>query len=219
VRPIAATHFVAVEDQLRATDTDQGRARGQIAGYLAKYATKDTEVLAQLRPGLDIFALVTMPMPEHVRRLAVCAWLQARAYQARDERHLRARRWVHQFGYGGHYLTKSRRYSVTFGKLRQARRDWHLHRRRQQRARDAERRVDELVQVDAVDRLDAHDVDDSAADPDRFVLAVQWRLDGIGWRTVGDALLAQTARQQALNARAEARAQRATERALEPWID
>jgi hypothetical protein len=51
------------------------------------------------------------------------------------------------------------------------------------------------------------------------VLAVQWRLDGIGWRTVGDALLAHTARQQALNARDEARTQRAAEGALEPWID
>jgi hypothetical protein len=51
------------------------------------------------------------------------------------------------------------------------------------------------------------------------VLAVQWRLDGIGWRTVGDAVLAQTARQQGLNARDEARAQRAAERVLEPWID
>lgn len=48
---------------------------------------------------------------------------------------------------------------------------------------------------------------------------MQWRLDGIGWRTVGDALLAQTARQQALDARDEARAQRAAERALEAWID
>jgi hypothetical protein len=220
VRPIHPTHLVAVEDQLRAADQDhQGLSRGQIAGYLAKYATKDTEVLAQLCPNLDIYALSTLRMPAHVRRLAVCAWLQARAYQARDERHARLRRWTHQFGYGGHYLTKSRRYSTTFTRLRQARRDWHLTRQRAVRAQHAERRITKLVHTEPVEHVQGDDHTDSAADPERFVLAVQWRLDGIGWRTVGDALLAQTARRQALNARDEAREQRAAERELEAWID
>ena len=36
------------------------------------------------------------------------------------------RAWAHMLGYGGHFLTKSRRYSVTFGQLRTARAD---HRR------------------------------------------------------------------------------------------
>lgn len=79
---------MAVEDQLRATDTEAtGLSRGQIAGYLANYATKDTEVLAQLRPNLDIWALCTLPMPAHARRLAVCAWLQARAWLNRSDEH------------------------------------------------------------------------------------------------------------------------------------
>ena len=33
------------------------------------------------------------------------------------------RRWAHQFGYGGHCFTKSRRYSTTFKALREARAD------------------------------------------------------------------------------------------------
>jgi Replication initiator protein, pSAM2 len=33
----------------------------------------------------------------------------------------RFRTWAHMLGYGGHFLTKSRRYSVTFGQLRRAR--------------------------------------------------------------------------------------------------
>ena len=37
-------------------------------------------------------------------------------------------KWAHMLGYGGHFLTKSRRYSVTFGQLRQARTD---HRKQQ----------------------------------------------------------------------------------------
>jgi hypothetical protein len=112
-----------------------------------------------------------------------------------------------------------RRYSVTFGRLRQARRDWHLTRRPATRARDAERRITTLAHTEPVEHVQGDDHTDSATDQERFALVVQWRLDGIGWRTVGDALLAQTARTQALNARAEARAQRAAERALEPWID
>ena len=35
------------------------------------------------------------------------------------------RRWAHQFGYGGHTLTKSRNYSVTFAALRSARTNWY----------------------------------------------------------------------------------------------
>ena len=40
----------------------------------------------------------------------------------------RFRQWAHMLGYGGHFLTKSRRYSVTFGHLRVAR---TAHRRAQ----------------------------------------------------------------------------------------
>jgi hypothetical protein len=39
----------------------------------------------------------------------------------------RACKWAHMLGYGGHFLTKSRRYSVTFSQLRQARTE---HRKR-----------------------------------------------------------------------------------------
>ena len=45
------------------------------------------------------------------------------------------RQWAHRLGYGGHFLTKSRRYSVTFGQLRAARTSY----RRAQRHPDGER--------------------------------------------------------------------------------
>jgi hypothetical protein len=47
----------------------------------------------------------------------------------------RCRAWAHMLGYGGHFLTKSRRYSVTFGQLRAARTDH----RRASRPTDADR--------------------------------------------------------------------------------
>ena len=49
--------------------------------------------------------------PAHYRRLITTAWQLGTRYRA----------WAHMLGYGGHFLTKSRRYSVTFGQLRAAR--------------------------------------------------------------------------------------------------
>ena len=47
----------------------------------------------------------------HYRRMITTAWQLG----------TRCRAWAHMLGYGGHFLTKSRRYSVTFGQLRSAR--------------------------------------------------------------------------------------------------
>jgi len=47
----------------------------------------------------------------------------------------RCQAWAHMLGYGGHFLTKSRRYSVTFGQLRAAR----AEHRRALRPPDADR--------------------------------------------------------------------------------
>jgi hypothetical protein len=95
---------------------------GKAAGYIAKYATKATEVVT----GGVLFArvrgqreLADLDAPLHAKRLAEAAW------NVGDVRGLEgARRWAHQFGYGGHTLTKSRDYSVTFGALREARLAW-----------------------------------------------------------------------------------------------
>src|SRR5581483_1082121 len=49
--------------------------------------------------------------PAHYRRMITTAWQLGS----------KPRAWAHMLGYGGHFLTKSRRYSVTFGQLRAAR--------------------------------------------------------------------------------------------------
>jgi hypothetical protein len=95
---------------------------GRAAGYIAKYATKATEVAAdglllpRLRTASDV---VNLRAPPHAKRLVEAAWLVG------GEKGLRgARRWAHQFGYGGHTLTKSHDYSITFAALRGARAAW-----------------------------------------------------------------------------------------------
>ena len=67
----------------------------------------------RIRTALELGSL---RCPPHYRRLIETAWT------------LGYTQWAHCLGYGGHFLTKSRRFSVTFGQLRTARRD---HRRAQ----------------------------------------------------------------------------------------
>ena len=66
---------------------------------------------------------------EHARRLITGAW-HAGA-QGCDAK--RMRRWAHQFGFGGHCFTKSRRFSTTFKALREARAGHAAARRPQSR--------------------------------------------------------------------------------------
>lgn len=95
---------------------------GRAAGYIAKYATKATEGVAggtlipRVRTRREIASL---RLPEHAKRLVDAAWRAGRASGLDG-----ARRWAHQFGYGGHTLTKSRDYSVTFTVLRATRAAW-----------------------------------------------------------------------------------------------
>jgi hypothetical protein len=106
-----------------------------VANYIAKYATKTAGA-----PGLPAYRLRTalevqaLRCPPHHRRLIETAW--ALGYD----------QWAHCLGYGGHFLTKSRRFSVTFGQLRAAR----TEHRRAQRHPDGQldpwgREVDETI--------------------------------------------------------------------------
>src|SRR5207302_905651 len=92
---------------------DQLRLRFvKVADYLAKYATKTLTApglpSCRLRGDADIERL---RCSAHYRRLITTAWQLGTRFRA----------WAHMLGYGGHFLTKSRRYSVTFGQLRAAR--------------------------------------------------------------------------------------------------
>ena len=116
VRPIAA--FGAGE---RLTST-------AVAGYIAKYATKGAEaagaVDGRIRRATD---LVMLPVRDHtLRMIGTCWWLGGLP----SFEPLRLREWAHMLGYGGHFSSKSRRYSTTLTALRQVRAD---HRAEQQR--------------------------------------------------------------------------------------
>ena len=111
--------------------TGQPLSSDAVANYIAKYATKTLTA-----PGVPdtrirhAFEISSLRCSAHYRAMITTAW------QLGSNRHdPRFRQWAHMLGYGGHFLTKSRRYSVTFGQLRAARTDY----RRTQRHPDGER--------------------------------------------------------------------------------
>ena len=82
-----------------------------VAAYLAKYSTKGTEVTGhaskRLTPAtVDLYANAT---GTHAERLIHACWRLGR-----NPGYASLRRWAHMLGFGGHFLTKARHYSVTF---------------------------------------------------------------------------------------------------------
>ena len=111
---------------IRQTSTLPGTGKAlsahAVANYIAKYATK-----AVGAPGLpdrpvcsaaDIDALACS---EHYKQLITATWALGKDPAAAA---LGLNRWTHTLGYRGHFLTKSRQYSVTFTALRRARIDY-----------------------------------------------------------------------------------------------
>jgi replication initiator protein RepSA len=87
-----------------------------VANYIAKYATKTLTAPGvpdtRIRHASEITGL---RCSAHYRAMITTAW-QLGSRRATGQP--RFRQWAHMLGYGGHFLTKSRRYSVTFGHLR-----------------------------------------------------------------------------------------------------
>jgi hypothetical protein len=166
------------ELEVRRLNTEE---RGKVAGYLAKYATKSTEQAGGVLHRVSEHAVDGLAVSEHVR-----AYLRA-AFALADDPGLSERRfgrYAHAFGYRGHCLTKSRRYSTTFKALRQAR-EHHVHKQLRERSNDAAQRA--LA---------------AAANGERIA---SFRYVGQGHLTAADALLAASA---AARAREERRAAR-----------
>ncbi|MCX5424134.1 replication initiator [Streptomyces sp. NBC_00078] len=94
-----------------------------VAGYVAKYVTKGA---ADTGAGLDyrvtsLEDIRAAVVNRHVRALMGTCW---RLGGLAELEHLRLRSWAHALGYRGHILTKSRRYSTTYGALREERADY-----------------------------------------------------------------------------------------------
>jgi hypothetical protein len=162
-----------------AGDDDKELSAEQVAGYVAKYATKSTEALGvTLDHRIGEVELEGLDVPAHVAELVRACWeLGARP----SLRSLRLRKWAHMLGFGGHFSTKSRRYSTTLGALRRARVTYAIRRRR-----------GDTLPLDVWGRPD----DDQAV----IVLAT-WGYIGCGYQTTGEAWLAASAAARARESR------------------
>jgi hypothetical protein len=155
----------------------------QVAGYVAKYATKSTEALGvTLDHRIGEVELAGLDLPAHVAELVrACLELGARPSLAR----LRLVKWAHMLGFGGHFSSKSRRYSTTLGALRRARVAYAIRRRR-----------GHTVPLDAWGLPE----DDQAV-----IVVASWAYLGSGYQTTGEAWLAASAAARAREARRIAR--------------
>jgi hypothetical protein len=156
----------------------------QVAGYIAKYATKATESFgAGLDRRISADDLDHLDkLPAHVAELVRAAWkLGGRPELDR----LRLQAWAHMLGFGGHWSTKSRRYSTTMDALRRARAAFAKRRR----AKDG-------VPLDAWGR---------AEDDDQVVIVASWIYVGKGYATEGERWLALSAAARAREHRRIAR--------------
>jgi Replication initiator protein, pSAM2 len=143
-------------------DDDQAVTAEAVAAYIAKYATKSTEGFSGtgdwLAPGqLPAHAI---RMAEAVRSLRPLPHLAGLSFGRQD----------HALGYGGHWSSKSRRYSTTFARIRTARAD---HARAQ--------RHGTATPLDAWGR---------PLDEDQVLVIAHWSYGGRGYRSSSDAALA-----------------------------
>lgn len=140
---------------------------GKLAGYLAKYSTKSVEIAGGLLYPIKAHDVEHVHVSEHVRgylkeafRLDKIARRHAAEHDddlsdgQRKRRDPRLAQTAHKLGCRGHCLTKSRRWSTTFGALRQAREDYR-HRQMLARAAtpEAQRRLAELGREGRVSRF------------------------------------------------------------------
>jgi hypothetical protein len=100
---------------------------GRVAAYVAKYASKASHEQITTRHN-DPERWRDNGVPDHLVQLATTA-LRLSDRAGLDD----IGRWVHMLGFRGHFVTKSRGYSTTLGKLRAARAD---HRAQQDQPSD-----------------------------------------------------------------------------------
>jgi hypothetical protein len=145
--------------------TEELNGRRRAAAYLAKYATNGTDDLGVLNHRLPFGICRDARLPEHLRALVATAWSLG---EHENLSALGLQRWSHTCGFRGHFLTKSRRWSTTFGELRAERQRWRLARQ--------------------------GPIDDGTTDD--TVVTAEWIYEGSGYLTAGDAALARSVEEQ-----------------------
>lgn len=167
----------------RTDDPDAPLLPEQVAGYVAKYVTKSLadddhtngprRHYARLRAEAERLADLARHRATTVRR-------ELPQLDPADEAdpYERLAKWVNALGFRGHIATKSRRYSVTLGALRRARR------RFQALAEHSRRTGQPIDTADLERRLLADEADETT------LVIGTWTYSGQGWHTHAETGLA-----------------------------
>lgn len=154
----------------RADDADEVLSAEQVAGYLAKYATKDAGSIREVKSAgsRDHLSVIR----NRCRNLAK----RARRHDPATPYRLLGK-WAWMLGFRGHFSTKSRTYSITLGRLRRAR-------HRYQSLMAQAQRDGEVLDLDGLEERLLAEEDDTT------LVVGSWTYQGTGWTSPGDATLA-----------------------------
>jgi Replication initiator protein, pSAM2 len=136
-----------------------------VAAYLAKYLTKSTEDFGLDGHGRVHSSTDARYLGASAHAVRIIETAEQLAAQAGEDYERLVDRYG-TLGYRGHVLTKTRRYSTTFGELRRARSEWRQNGRRPTH--------DEDVRQAGAD-------DDHDGDQADIVIERNWRFAGIGF--------------------------------------
>ena len=172
-----------VRDGYRTDDPDGPLTPGQVAGYLAKYATKDANSISansaeQTREHVAAFASRCRQIATRARR-HYGLWTDREGQD--NNPYFLLGKWAHMLGFRGHFSTKSRRYSISLGRLRRARAKYR------QLVEDS--KTDDEARATLLDlgELEAR----LLADEEETTLVIgNWAFEGVGWTYPGDEALA-----------------------------
>jgi hypothetical protein len=148
-----------------------GWTDAKVARYIAKYATKGAEAAGtvdrQIRSVGHLHRV--RGLSDHARRMIETCW-ELGGHE--DHAYLKLREWAHMLGYGGHFSTKSRRYSTTLGTMRSDR---------------ARFRADLARELAGLDPLPADQ---------QTVRVGDWAVAGVGYTNSGEESWAELIREQ-----------------------
>ncbi|MEV8245832.1 MULTISPECIES: replication initiator [Streptomyces] len=167
VDPITALGDGELTDARVAEYTD-----AKVAGYIAKYATKNAEGAGTVDRTLmcrpcagrgyvrgpsrlpnrcadchgtgQAEPIKALPVQQHVRQMIRTAWDLGHLPEFAE---LKLWKWAHMLGFRGHFSSKSRAYSTTLGALRDVRRAWRIAQAEAARARAGLPATDETTLV------------------------------------------------------------------------
>jgi hypothetical protein len=150
----------------------QALTASQVAGYIAKYATKTITDPNTADPDSAHYARLRQTVRDLHHRAV-------KANPSDENPYALLGKWDHMLGFRGHFSTKSRKYSTTLGALRGARKKWQA----------ALARANHQGQVLDLVAADLENNDDT----ETTLVISTWRYAGQGWLNEGETALATAA--------------------------